>query len=313
MDPWSPFESANSADDVARAWYVRLASGEARREDVVGLEQWLAGSIEHEAAFRRVRAVYGAAVAEPLAVPRRVERRRKRQRNLALSGVVSAVAVLFLTMPSVSWMLADHATRTGEVRQLDLPDGTIAYLDTDSALDVNYDDKARGVSLRQGRAWFKVAAGRIPFRVDAGGNRVTDIGTAFSVALPGDGALDVGVEDGIVDVRVNGLVRRLTKGMEGRFHAGDTPRVGEAPHDAFLWREGRLSFDGRPLGEVLATIGRYRPGFLYLTDKRAAERRVSATLFITSLDSGLAGLAESQHLRLRHITPWVTLVSPIEE
>ncbi|WP_296615523.1 FecR domain-containing protein [Sphingomonas sp.] len=304
-----PSTDAEDVEEAARGWYLRLVGGDARRGELAALEKWLAERPDHRAAFARARAIYTSAVADPLAVARKVERRSRDRRRYAMAGAACAGALALAVLPNLPWLTADQATATGEIRRLALPDGTIAYLDTGSALDMSFQADGRTIELRRGRAWFKVAHESRPFRVRAAGADISDVGTAFSVELRDKGGVEVSVEDGLVDVRIDGVTRRLARGSQGTFVPGAPVRMANVDHDVFRWREGRLSFDNRPLGDVLAEIGRYRHGYIYVTDREVAARRVSAMLSVDALDSGLAALAESQHLRIRHVTPWLLVVS----
>ena len=53
--------------------------------------------------------------------------------------------------------LADYRTRIGEQTTVSLADGSIAYLNTDTAIDVTIGDKERRVVLLRGEAEFDVA------------------------------------------------------------------------------------------------------------------------------------------------------------
>src|SRR3546814_8461547 len=50
-----------------------------------------------------------------------------------------------------------YATSVGEIRRVPLADGSIAAINTASAIDVKLDDAARHVRVVEGEAWFQVA------------------------------------------------------------------------------------------------------------------------------------------------------------
>ena len=54
------------------------------------------------------------------------------------------------------------------------------------------------------------------------------------------------------------------------------------------WSRGRLVMEGQRLGDVVAAVGRYYPGLILLTNRKAAERRVNAVI---DLERSLAGCA----------------------
>src|SRR3546814_13225464 len=49
-----------------------------------------------------------------------------------------------------------YATSVGEIRRVPLADGSIAAINTASAIDVKLDDAARHVRVVKGEAWFQV-------------------------------------------------------------------------------------------------------------------------------------------------------------
>jgi transmembrane sensor len=309
MDPWAAPETSDSVQEKAQAWYLRLVAGEVRREDVAALEDWLAESAEHQEAFDRARAIFGAAVRQPMAVAAKVERRSATRKRHAGMAAACMGAFLLIAWPTLSWLRSDYRSATGEIQRVALPDGTVAVLDTASAIDLDFNDKSRTVKLKSGRAWFQVGKDSRPFHVKAGAGEITDIGTAFSVRTLADDGLKVGVEDGIVDVAFGEFTQRLTKGGEGVFVSNEPAKVGNVAAGAFDWRRNRLSFNGSPLGEVLEEIDRYRPGIIYLADKSLADRRISAVFSVDQLEGGLTGLAANQHLRMLQVTPYLLIIS----
>jgi transmembrane sensor len=77
---------------------------------------------------------------------------------------------------------ADHVTAAGETARVSLPDGSTAWLNTDSALRVAFDGARRLIRLLEGEALFEVAhdpARR--FAVLAHDGLSTALGTRFAV------------------------------------------------------------------------------------------------------------------------------------
>jgi len=109
--------------------------------------------------------------------------------------------------------LADQST-------IELEPDALVHLDAVASDEVN-------VSLHRGRARFKVAKNRQrSFRVLAGATEVRVVGTTFTVDSASDGA-SVFVEEGTVEVRHAGELRRLMRG-----DAWHTPAPSTAPSAA---------------------------------------------------------------------------------
>ncbi|MNH37972.1 fec operon regulator FecR [compost metagenome] len=75
------------------------------------------------------------------------------------------------------------------------------------------------------------------------------------------------------------------------------------------WQRGKLIFNARPLGEVLAELGRYIPGVLYLTDETLAARRISGIFDVDDPQAALKALEQTQPIRITRL-PLLTVVRP---
>ena len=305
--------------EMAAAWVAHLAVGDVSDEDLARLRVWLE-SDDHRRAFDRARQVWRIfpAIKDVAITPaRRLSRSTtanlaigawRRHRRAAVAGGLAASlagAILFAQIPA-----GDLHTAKGEVRQVRLADGTVAWLDADSALDLHYSASERRVELARGRVWFDVVHDlRRPFRVSALDGVATDVGTAFEVERTG-GEARVGVSQGVVNVREGGQMRRLITGQSTTWGGSDNPTGQLArfdPDTALSWRSGRIVLDHRPLAEALDIVRRYRPGLIVLLDDRAAHAPVSGTLFTARLDQGLDTLASSEGLSVTRL-PFLTLL-----
>jgi len=97
---------------------------------------------------------------------------------------VLAAAILLALVPLVSKLMPIevYSTRTAEVRDLVLPDGSRVILSASSRIELGFKGRARFVRLSSGEAYFEVAQdpARL-FVVDAGAATVRVLGTRFSV------------------------------------------------------------------------------------------------------------------------------------
>jgi transmembrane sensor len=189
------------------------------------------------------------------------------------------------------------ATEVGAQRQLDLPDGSIVQLNTDSAVEVHYEKAERRVRLVRGEAYFTVARNQQrPFIVNAGGVDVRVMGTVFNLRLRPD-AVDVLVTEGKVRVAPSADLTRdvssvpaeplseLTAGhkvsIELRAPAvAPTAPVEVSPveiRQALAWQAQRLEFDATPLRDIVAEFNRYNRHKLVIDDERLSAKRFGGT------------------------------------
>nr|WP_312989944.1 FecR domain-containing protein [Comamonas koreensis] len=164
-----------------------------------------------------------------------------------------------------------YVTERGFQQSVELPDGSSLQLDTATTADVTLFRNRREVRLLEGQVFFHVQGDRArPFDVYAGSARVTVVGTKFSVRyVPslGDTRVRVAVVEG--KVRVASLPNvdssdvtsdaTLVPGQAVSItREGEIGSIEQVSTDSVAtWRKRRLSFDARPLAEVLAEIGRY--------------------------------------------------------
>lgn len=155
------------------------------------------------------------------------------------------------------------ATAAGEIRQLDLPDGTHVALNADSSVSVRYYPRHREVVLDRGEAFFQVAPDvDRPFTVDTGPSRVTVVGTAFDVRAASPHVV-VKVLHGRVRVTPDRARADETVSLGAEQGVAVDPATGmHQPVVAVAdsvggWRNGRLVFRRTPLAEVAEEVAQY--------------------------------------------------------
>lgn len=160
-----------------------------------------------------------------------------------------------------------------------LADGTRLELDAGSALTFASGPAERTARLEQGRAFLDVHhdAAR-PFRVEAAGATITDVGTAFGVSADGHG-LTVSLASGkvaIADPASGNDPVSLSPGQQFR-RIGDRPGIITKvdPASALAWREGYLEFDRTPLTQAIADMNRYTDKPITITDPKIGALLVS--------------------------------------
>ena len=186
-------------EDEAANWLIRLDGAEAlSEEDAAALREWLARSPQHVEALKKLNAFWADNRLTALLAPalESVQPRRKVPRRL-LRPLIGAVGVLCVAGLLVLFNIAGqgrglgtgagnglYATAIGQQKSVELTDGTVLELNTNSQLRVAYSDSDRIIHLIQGEVHFNVAEQPArPFRVYARNSRVQAVGTAFTVYL----------------------------------------------------------------------------------------------------------------------------------
>ena len=269
--------------DDAMDWLVRLRSGRATPADQAAFAAWRSRSPAHETAAREAEALWrdvggttaaaafsesqspDAGATRPPAGDRLPHRRRKLPRRAVfLGGLAAALAVAVLASEAlgpVSGLFADHVSFRGERRDVRLPDGSTAFLNTATALSLSYTEGERRLTLNAGEAAFDVVGDAArPFVVEVADGEIRALGTVFAVRLDGDAARVV-VSEGAVRVRLNDGGPSTLLGTEQRTTFGPGRHLADPePADlavATAWRRGKLIFNRRPLAEVVSELDRY--------------------------------------------------------
>lgn len=314
----------------ARDWIVRLTSGNVSDVEFNRFQTWLERSPQNKRAFERERAfwqqlqVLGSTTsAAPAVFQQPVKPTRIRRRVfLAGGGAAAAAVAATIVMPRVElWRKADFRTGIGEQAEFGLPDGTIAALNTDSAIAINFQADLRLVELLRGEAEFRVRPG-LPgiFRVAALGGNSDALGTTFFVQIL-EGRAVVAVSEG--RVRVRGPAEPHDSGGTGtgdvELGANEQTQYsrGERPYatmpvdtDVMLaWRTGRIIFEGRPFASAIAELGRYLPERIVVAPGVDTSVPVSAIFSTKEAWPAVQALAKTQGLSTRRVPGLLVVIS----
>lgn len=232
------------------------------------------------------------------------------RRGLLAAALAAAACLALVFGPSLTLHLkADHVTAVAETRQVTLPDGSLAHLAPESAIELRFTDGRRSLVLLEGTAFFDVKADQQrPFVVGVDGLQIEVIGTAFGVVLSA-GAVEVEVESGTVDTRSaagrSSIDQRLSRGQTLRFdRQTETVLLGRrSPDDMASWRHGKLLVVDASIAEVVERLRPYHAGWILLVDEELAAKRVNGIYDLGNPDSALRALVLPAGGQVDEITP----------
>jgi len=267
------------ADEIelqASLWLAREDRGLTSLE-ADALEAWLSIDTAHRVCYLRLKAHWARAtrLAEPFA-PRQVMRVPSRAWRPATVWRAIAATLLVAVIGTGIWQYGSrasqaaetttvYATKLGESRKVQLADGTVLELNTNTRLEQKTSATARTIILRQGEAYFDVAKDpKRPFVVIAGNRKISDIGTRFSVRNERDEVMvliaqgrvrvdtsDVRSERGPVEAGAGSIVvAKADSTLVTRTTSKDIA-------DRLSWREGMLAFDQVTLASAALEFNRY--------------------------------------------------------
>jgi transmembrane sensor len=300
---------SDSGRDAAIDWWLRHDEGSLSRKEQADFAAWLAQDEANAAAFQKISGVRGLiATRLPGARPRR-KSRRYLKKAAATMGV--GTVALMLSFEDIGILLqADHYTGVGQTKTVTLEDGSRIELDARSALAVHYRDSERRLTLLSGDAWFDVAPNPArPFVVEAAGETVTALGTAFGVAIVKAGA-HVTVGQHRVAIDSGGRKVIVEEGQQSVFNKNEPAQPPE-PVDVereTAWRRGRLIFENRPLGEVIEALGRYHRGYVHIANPALRSRRVSGVFRAVDPLAALDEIETSLGLHATYLSNYLIII-----
>lgn len=308
-------------EEEALGWVVRMTSGEAAPADHEEFEDWQADA-ENAQAYARARRLWAgigpvladqeaagwpAAKEEPAPV---AAHGRHMPRFTKIALIAASVSTFMLGgLHYVRVGQFDQVSGAGAIENVALKDGSTVALGPDTALNSDFRNGARHISLARGEAFFDVRHDPAhPFVVSSGNGVVRVLGTAFSVRRKDDGGVTVTVARGRVQVTSGARSEFLTPDRQISFGASGLGKMRAVDASlATAWMRGRLIMENRSLGDVLLELDRYRGGRIVLLNKEAAQRRINAVIDLRRTDGWLTALASSQGLTLTDLGP-VTVI-----
>lgn len=232
------------------------------------------------------------------------------------------VAVLVLATGTGLWWATQelgvnrYRTTVAEQRTLQLEDGSVVWLNARSRLEVRFRSSTRKLRLLEGEALFRVSHDvNRPFIVETTEGTIRAVGTQFDV-YERNGSTDVAVLEGQVAVSptssgagVAPPSRLVLPSQSATISGGGHVWVRVEPHveDAVSWRERRVTFRDRTLGDITAELNRYSRRRILLGDAEVAGRRYSGVFNTDDLDSFVAVLARDEGLSIESTPETVTV------
>lgn len=267
----------------AAAWVARIHGEEHSLEGDARLRAWLSESDDHRRAFDRLTRAWEQAGKIRLRARHDAFAAEPRRGSRFAPWAAAAAAVVIAIGAAVYYLRADDVvTDIGQQQVRLLRDGTRVTLNTNTRIEVDYDEHARRVHLIRGEAWFEVAkSASWPFLVSVDGEIVRALGTSFIVRHDAAQDLSVTLVEGRVSVTpidqnaAPSDAQVLTPGQrlvlsEHATAAVDRPDLTRVT----AWRHGRVEFDATSLADAAREMNRYSKTRVILADADLARLRI---------------------------------------
>ena len=351
----SQFPNRQRVQEEAAQWLIKL-DGDVppNKRELEALREWLSRSPMHRQELRELNAFWENNVLTELVVPLGGHEASENPGEKvwlwmrSLQGIAAAVFLTVFTTFLYVYMEAPqietnglYSTAVGQQRRVTLADGSVMQLNTNSQVEVKYNDGYRDIYLLQGEVHFEVAKETDwPFSVYAGVGRVTAVGTAFSIHLTAQD-VDILVTEGQVALdtiappkggmskvsnspagssttQTSNVLGRVGLLTEGHSITLNTDDVIQSAADNLLdvvevvspdklkvrqaWREGMLVFSGETLEQVVSEINRYSTVSIEITDPEVSKIRIGGRFKVGDVDNMLNVLEANFGLEVERLS-----------
>jgi transmembrane sensor len=312
MNSKTPVNSVNheAVEAAAAAWLARQDDAASwTQADALALDGWLRENTAHRVAWLRLRQTWARADGmkdlvreggtQELSSEEVVGRpsRRPAARWIAavtLAGVMAAVTAVVWRVEQTGQGEERFATTVGTRQELTLADGSRVMLNTRTRARAVVNVEERKFWLDEGEAFFEIQRDPVhPFVITAGRDRITVLGTKFSVRHE-NGRTQVTVVEGRVRLDLAGAAGRdvaatsttLTRNDSAVSEIGGVLVATKTPQQTqkeLSWREGRLEFDNMSLNDIAAEFNRYNQRKLVVSPE-ASDLKLSGSFDTGNID-----------------------------
>ncbi len=270
----------------AAAWVARLHDEQRGPDLEAQLHAWLRESEAHRRAFNRMTHAWDRAGEIRMRASGNYSDSRTERPSPFSPWAATLAATLVAAVIATAYHWRDNAliTSIGQQQSRLLQDGTRVVLNTDTRIEVNYDEHARRVRLVRGEARFDVSKHPTwPFLVSVGDREIRALGTSFIVRHDSIEDLSVTLVEGQVSIapiaRNEGTpsqaVQVLAPGQRlivSRHHAQavDRPELSRVT----AWEHGRVEFEETPLEDATNEMNRYSTTHITVADAQVAQLHI---------------------------------------
>ncbi|HEY0958292.1 MAG TPA: FecR domain-containing protein [Novosphingobium sp.] len=302
-------------EDIALWWLMRRDDPAWCEHDEYDLQAWIEISPKHAAAFWRLE--HGnamltsmGALAQSDAVPQTVTKQHKFDPRPLLAAMIllffSGIHFFSETYPDAPLKFEQYSTKSGQIAQISLHDGTHLALDTASTVRFTENSKQRIIWLDRGGAFLEVVRNpRKPLIVYAGTGKVTVIGTKFAVART-NGETTVSVIEGRVKLEHASSPSReyivLNRGEVGQA-VPDSLYLSSINvrklQNSVAWRNGFIIFDDSTIEEVAEKFNLYNERKIEFASDTSKSIRIEGMLRLGNIEGFARMLAENYGIQVR--------------
>ncbi|MBJ9985376.1 FecR domain-containing protein [Acinetobacter sp. S40] len=261
----------------ATEWFVRLQADDISEQELSEFQDWLKQDQSHQYAWQCLEQ-FGFSLANikhPLLHQAivAVEQKDKSLWQYSLKSIIwllvfgTSMLGLYQAEQHQLWQQwqADYKTEVGEQRQIRLADGSQIILNTNTAINIDYNTSKRKIELIKGEIQIVVGhdAQHRPFLVQGRDGMMQDVGTHFDIRQNDQNTV-VAVTEGEVQITTLKSKEKtnLLANQQVLFNQQTIQPI-EPLHSKYSsWSSGTLNVYKMPLTEFITELDRYHRGKL---------------------------------------------------
>jgi transmembrane sensor len=285
---------------------IRYITGNASEEEAEMVRSWICQADENRNEFFRLKNMYALSGKEMKGIDLKREYRylQKRMddtggRFLIFKKILQYAAVALISVLLTWWVLDREKTGLaepilaynevivpkGQISEYVFNDGTHVWLNSDSRLRFPvYTGLAEREVYLEGEAYFDVARNeKHPFIVHTGTMEIKVLGTSFNVQnYPDMEHSETTLVKGSLEILnpEKEILATMKAGEQMKFsrstRSGILSKVDTAPYEA--WKDGKLIFRDKSLGEIAASLDRWYNVRLIFSDEKIRNYRFTGTI-----------------------------------
>ncbi|GAA0817600.1 FecR family protein [Colwellia asteriadis] len=306
----------------AAQWFAIIQDENVSLEKKLQFNTWLAKNNQHKAAWQYVEKISerfsnlthhseNNAVHNTLTSARndRLNRRQALQ-SIAVFGFLGYLACRYTPLLQssrnyIALLHSDHGTVTGEVKRVDLADGGYIYINTTSAINIDYTVKQRTITLHNGEILITTAEDtqKRTFIVQTQYGQLEALGTHFNVYQQSESIL-LSVFDGAVAITTHsGATLIVSAGQQCQFTDKTIAVLQKADKARESWSRGVLVANNISLEELIGELKRYHHIYINISPE-AARLRVMGRYPLNNPAQIFSMITESLPIKVNQIAPW---------
>jgi len=318
---------ARLPDPIVRqaiAWHIRLNSTSTAPE-FAACEHWRQSDPSHEVAWQRLQRMDSTfdqaansagslAHATLLQTNNDCQQISRRQALKTMAGSafsICAIGWLAYDQGAVHRLRADYSTVSNQRNSYTLQDHSQLWLNSDSAVQLNFTSEKRTLELTRGEIHLTAAYDSRPLQVAVPQGLISATNDQFVVRNASDHSLLQVVSGRVVIEQPQTKITTVVQAGElYQFNHNEIKQLDSTMFDYSSWVDGIFSVRDMPLKQLLAELSHYRAGYVRC-DSSLDNHLVSGVYQLHDTDLILQILARSTNAQVRYLSRWWAQIMPV--